>query len=400
MPAFFNRPERPPIVLLLAASSFSPFALSLCVPALPAIGVEFNAPISIVQFVISIYLLGLAVSQPLHGVLADHYGRRPTLLCGFGLFVLASLACALAQSMIALGVFRFLQAIGIATGTVVARAMIRDSYGADKGSRYIAYLAGGMGVAPMLAPAFSGFLIENSGWRASFFATTGLALVVLIWLLLALPETLRQTDSVESAWRRLRTNIHVLTTSQMFWGYTLIFSFNNVAFFIFMTNMPAYFAEQLSIGPALLGAWMGSIALAYICGAMVGSQLIKHYGMQRTLYLGLLGNICACAFAALALFSLGISAQLIILAFMLNSVFVGLSNPCSMAGAVIHHPERAGTASGLSGSVAMFTAGLATMLSAALYNGAVTNLFVSIALAFILASCARLLTLSGEPERG
>ena len=95
-----------PIILLVVASSFSPLAMTACVPALPAIGVEFGLPISTVQFAVSIYLLGLAFAQPIHSVLADRYGRRPVFLWGFGVFTLASLACALTATMLWFIVFR------------------------------------------------------------------------------------------------------------------------------------------------------------------------------------------------------------------------------------------------------------------------------------------------------
>ena len=57
-----------PVILLVVASSLSPLAMTACVPALPAIGKEFGLPLSTVQFAISIYLLGLALAQPVHGV--------------------------------------------------------------------------------------------------------------------------------------------------------------------------------------------------------------------------------------------------------------------------------------------------------------------------------------------
>ncbi len=164
-----------PVILLVVASAFSPFAMTSCIPALPAIDQEFGLSLSTVQFAISIYLLGLAMAQPIHGILADRYGRRPVLLWGFGVFTLASLACALSSTMLWFGVFRLLQAIGIATATVVTRAMFRDTFSADDSAHYTAYLSGGMGVAIMLAPGLSGYLIETSGWRMIFVVVTGLA---------------------------------------------------------------------------------------------------------------------------------------------------------------------------------------------------------------------------------
>ena len=147
----------------------------------------------------SFFLLGLALAQPLHGILADRYGRRPVLLWGFGLFTLSSFACAYVGDIYWFILFRFLQAIGIASGIVVARAIVRDMTTIDETARYTAYLAAGMGIAPMLAPMLSGFLIEESGWRFSFQLTAVLSVFVLVWLLSSLPETHKYIDSVESS---------------------------------------------------------------------------------------------------------------------------------------------------------------------------------------------------------
>ena len=180
-------------------------------------------------------------------------------------------------------VFRLVQATGIATATVVTRAMLRDTFGIDDSARYTAYLAGGMGVSTMIAPALSGYLIETSGWRMSFYAMTGLALVVLIWLLSTLPETRQRGIAAENAFRKMRVDFSSLAKSRLFWGYTLIYGFGNAAFFTFLTSAPLYFAEHLSTGPTLFGMYMGSMALAYICGALVGSRVIRMHGFRAYL---------------------------------------------------------------------------------------------------------------------
>ena len=388
--------KQPPVILLLVASSFSPLAMTLCIPALPAIGQEFDIPISVVQFAISIFLLGLAVTQPVHGVLADRYGRRPVLLWGFGLFTLASLACALVNNMLWFIVFRFLQAVGIATSVVVSRAMIRDTSSAEDTARYTAYLAGGMGIAPMIGPTLSGYLIETSGWRSSFFAMAGLAVVVLAWLLSSLPETRRHVDSVESAFIQMRTNIIHLVKSRMFWGYTLIFGFGNAAFFAFLTNAPQYFADELLVGPSLFGIYMGGMAASYVFGAFIGSRIIKRYGMEHTLRLGLSGAFFSCGFILFMLLSFDASVFTIITPFLFIFASAGLVNPPSMTGAVVHHSDKAATASGLSGSIAMAIGGMWAMLTALIYDGTILSLCLPVVISTVISVLSYLLVITSK----
>ena len=385
-----------PVILLVVASAFSPFAMTSCIPALPAIGQEFGLSLSTVQFAISIYLLGLAMAQPIHGILADRYGRRPVLLWGFGVFTLASLACALSSTMLWFGVFRLLQAIGIATTTVVTRAMFRDTFSADDSAHYTAYLSGGMGVAIMLAPGLSGYLIETSGWRMIFVVVTGLAFVVLIRLLSVVPETRQPAEAAENAFIQMRADFTSLIRSRLFWGYTLIFGFCNAAFFIFLTSAPLYFADHLFTGPTLFGVYMGGIASAYICGALAGSRIIRLYGSERALQIGLFGTFSSCGLILFMLSSFSISVLTIITPFLFLFAFTGLVNPPSMAGAVAHHSDKAGTASGISSSMSMAIGALSAVLAAQVYDGAILSLYLPVVIAISLSVLAYLLLIIGR----
>ena len=388
-----------PVVLLVTASSFSPLAMTACVPALPAIGAEFGLPLSTVQFAISIYLLGLALAQPVYGVLADRYGRRPVFLGGFAVFTLASLACALSSTMLWLTVFRLVQAGGIATATVVTRAMFRDTFSIDDSARYTAYLAGGMGVSTMIAPALSGYLIETSGWRMSFYAMTGLALVVFALLLSMLPETRQRASAAENAFRKITADFAGLIRSRPFWGYTLIFGFVNAAFFTFLTSAPLYFAEHLHTGPTLFGAYMGSMAFAYICGALAGSRVIRLHGSERTLQLGLCGTFSGAALILFTLWYFPVSVLTIISPLLFLFTFTGLVNPTSMAGAIAHHPDKAGTASGISNSMSMAIGALAAVIAAQVYDGNILSLYLPVVIAITLSVLSYLLLVATR-ERG
>ncbi|MGI9229648.1 MAG: multidrug effflux MFS transporter [Gammaproteobacteria bacterium] len=380
-------PQRPPVVLLVTASSFSPFAMALCIPALPTISREFAITNAEVQFAISVYLFGLALAQPLHGVLADRYGRRPILIGGFILFTIASFACAFAQNMLMLSCYRLLQAMGIATATVVSRAIIRDtSSSADDSARYIAWLAAGMGIAPMLAPLLSGYFIENSGWRQSFIATAILASGILLWLLKSLPETRRHIESVEKGMTLMWNNIRTLFRSRSFWAYTLIFGFINAAFFAFLTNAPAFFQNVLAVGPARFGVYIGAMSLFYIIGAALGGMLIKAYGMEASLRYGLIGTSVTAVLILLIISNFAPGISVIVLPFFLLFACAGLVNPPAMAGAVMHHPERAATAAGLSSSLGMAISGLSIVLNGTIYNGSIFSLCVPVCIAIFITA--------------
>ena len=391
--------KQPPITLLIVASSFSPLAMTACVPALPAIGVEFGLPITTVQLAISIYLLGLALAQPIHGVLSDRFGRRPVFLWGFAVFFLASLACALATTMFWFTVSRLVQAIGIATATVVTRAMFRDLFSINDTARYTAYLSGGMGVSTMLGPALSGYLIETAGWRMSFIAMTGLAFVVFILLLSTLTETRQRAPAAGNALRRMAGDFSHLIKSRLFWGYTLVYGFINAAFFTFLTSAPLYFEEHLLIGPALFGVYMGSLASTYIIGSLIGSRVIRLHGSERSLKIGLAGAFSGACLILFTTWYFPVSVFTIISPFLLLFAFAGLVNPPSMAGAVAHHPDKAGTASGVSNSMSMAIGALSAVIASLVYNGDIISVCLPVVIAVALSVLTYLLLVSGNRKQ-
>src|SRR5258707_10111266 len=112
------------LLLLVAMTGVAQISLYLLVPALPVLASTFGRDISIAQMTVSLFMVGIACSQIIMGPLSDRFGRRPVLLAGLCLIVVASAACIFAETLPQLIAARFLQALGGATGLVVSPAII------------------------------------------------------------------------------------------------------------------------------------------------------------------------------------------------------------------------------------------------------------------------------------
>src|SRR5579862_5262935 len=179
------------LMLLVVMTGVAPISLYLLVPALPLLATTFGRDISVAQMTVSLYMVGIACSQIIMGPLSDRFGRRPVLLAGLGLAVLASVACIFAESLPQLIAARFFQALGGATGMVVSRAIIRDLYGRERISSMISLVIAVMMIAQMLSPLTGGLIETALGWRAIFYVTTAMSLAVAVGIALLLPETRR-----------------------------------------------------------------------------------------------------------------------------------------------------------------------------------------------------------------
>jgi multidrug resistance protein len=160
--------ERPPYVILVAISAVGPLALNIFVPSMPGLQREFGVSYGVVQLTLTLYIIGMALCQLVYGPLSDRFGRRPVLLAGMALFVVASVWAVLATSMGMLIAARLLQAIGGASGLVLSRAIVRDLYDRDRSASVLGYITMAFVVAPMLAPTVGGLLDQFAGWRAIF----------------------------------------------------------------------------------------------------------------------------------------------------------------------------------------------------------------------------------------
>src|ERR1700686_3462047 len=209
--------SRTPLLLLVAMTGVAPISLYMLVPALPVLATTFGRDISVAQMTVSLYMVGIACLQIIMGPLSDRFGRRPVLLGGIGLMVVASAACIFAETLPQLIAARFLQALGGASGMVVSRAIIRDLYSRERIGPMISLVLAVMMIAQMLSPLTGGLIETAFGWRAIFYVITAASLVITVALALTLPETRR----VRSAAGGFRGDVGSLFTSRAFIGYML-----------------------------------------------------------------------------------------------------------------------------------------------------------------------------------
>src|SRR5580700_6761223 len=110
--------------LLALFTAIGPISIDLYVPALPEVGLALNASDAAVQLTISMFLIGFAGGQLVHGPASDRFGRRPVLMVALAIFCLGALICTVAPSIGILIAARFVQGFGASGAITLARAVI------------------------------------------------------------------------------------------------------------------------------------------------------------------------------------------------------------------------------------------------------------------------------------
>ena len=345
-------------VLVTALVGFGAISTDLYLPSLPAIGESFGSTTAEVQLTLSVFLVGFALSQIVYGPLSDRFGRRPVLIGGVTIALLATLACLAADSIGLLIAARFVQAVGACTGVVLGRAVVRDIYGREGAAKMLSYMGVAMALAPALGPILGGLLQVWFGWRANFLVLAIFGAICLLGVLRVLPETNRWRDPGATDPARLLRNYAGLARDPVYLGYVLVCSFAYSGIFAFISGSSFLFIEVLGLAPNVSGFCFAALVVGYMIGAFVSGRLTTALGIERLVLagagLGLAGGLAA----PLLTFAGVLSVAGILIPVFVFMVGVGLMLPNAMAGAIGPYPRMAGTASAFLGFVQMILAAL------------------------------------------
>ena len=355
-------------------TSLGALATNLFLPSLDNMARDFGVPYGVMQIAISGYLAASALVQLLVGPLADRHGRRPVMLAGLVLFILASAGTLLAQSATMFLFFRILQAVAM-TGTVLARAMISD-LAADRAASMMGYVTMGMSLVPMFAPVLGGRLEEAFGWHGAFTVLLVVGMLALAWSWHDLGETM---TSPGMPLREQLRRYPILARSVRFWGYCLASMLNAGAFYAYLGGASFVGAQVFHLDPVTVGNWFAAPSIGYMIGNALAARLSGRFSINGMILTGSAITAGTLALALIVTLS-WVEAPLVFFgATTIMGIGNGMTMPNAMAGMMGVRPDLAGTASGFGG--AMMTAGgamLATLAGAMLVPGAGSAVLLAI----------------------
>ncbi|MGM4932631.1 multidrug effflux MFS transporter [Tardiphaga sp. 619_E2_N8_5] len=373
------------LLLLVVMTGIAPISLYMLVPALPELARTFGADISIAQMTVSLYMVGLAFSQLIMGPLSDKFGRRPVLLAGLGLMVIAGIGSSFALTLPQLIAARFFQALGGATGMVMSRAIIRDLYPRERVGAMISLVIAVMMIAQMLSPLAGGLLETGFGWRAIFYVVTASSVVVTLAIAFFLPETRRRAASDVSGGGFIADS-RVLLRSRTFIGYLLCYVVASWIIFTFAGGGPYVVVTQMGRTSAEYGAWFATSGLAYLVGNLCCVRFAPRRTIEQLIWFGLAlqfgGALLNVVWGLTGLNQNPAWLFLTHMIVMFGNAFV-MSN--GAAGALSIRPQAAGTASGMMGFLQMGLGSLCSQFGAWLGGHFATPVPLNIAL--VVLSC-------------
>lgn len=156
------------LFFLVIISAFPPLTIDLYLPALPQMVEVFNTDRSMVNLTLSSYFVTYAIGLLFWGPLSEKFGRKPILLIGLAGYMVASILCAMTNSIEQLIGARVCQAFAGSAITVIATAIVKDLYDGREREKIMATIMSLVIIAPMVAPVFGAFLLKIASWRMMF----------------------------------------------------------------------------------------------------------------------------------------------------------------------------------------------------------------------------------------
>ena len=242
------------------------------------------------QLVVGIFLMAGGLGCLIPGVFADRYGRRPVLAVCLSAYVLCSAACGLVTSFDQLLILRAILGLFSACLMVLPSAIIRDRFEGDAMARLQSTVAMVFMVVPMIAPSIGQAILLVASWRWIFGVMALMGILVTIWMLLRLPETLRPEFRQPIRLIGLARSMVEVVTTRASLGYIFGLALIQSAMFGYINSSQQLVAEHFGAGARFPLIFAG-MALMMACTNFVNSRIVERFGARRVSHSALIAYI-------------------------------------------------------------------------------------------------------------
>jgi MFS transporter, DHA1 family, multidrug resistance protein len=278
------------VVLAAATMSTQAIAIDAMLPAFPTIVRTLHvANPNHGQWIVTAYMTGLGVGQLFWGSLSDRFGRRPILLGGLSLYVVAALVCSLTGSFNTLLAWRFVHGLAAASVTVT-RSVIRDLYSGRQMARVMSLTFMVFLIVPILAPSLGQLILLAAPWRFIFVVFALFAATVACWGFLRLPETLHPEYRLTLTYRHIMGAARRVLGNRTSICYTLamMVMFGTIMAYVGMVQQ---IFSQVFHRAALMPSMFALCAVFMGFAAFLNSRIVERLGMRLISHTALLAYI-------------------------------------------------------------------------------------------------------------
>lgn len=332
---------------------------------------------------LTVYMFGYTVSMLVSGPLSDFLGQKRILICGIGLYIAATIACAFSTSITFLIISRFFQAIGGCCGTVIARVMVKENYKQEEQIVMLAHLSTAMAVCPLFIPLVGGVMQTYFGWRSGFYLLSLLAILLIILSMNQIPQ-LSSSKKSDFSFKSLLRNYYSVISNRLFIGYSITIGLAWCNYFAFTLESSFILQKTLGFSSIVFGILFTVPIVGYVLGTQLTKRFANQVGWDQLIFIATI----LCLMGSLLIFSLNaflpLSGINIVIPMAIIMIGVGIIIPCTQAAVMQPFPSLAGTASGLFFFIQMLFGSVCGLILQAFRNNTATPLCIVLVISSLL----------------
>lgn len=268
------------VAMMAFVTCFVAMAIDVMLPALSYIGNDLQVEnANDTQLVIATIFLGVAVGQVLYGPLSDVVGRKPSIYLGFAVFIVGTLICIFAADLEMMLLGRLFQGLGAAGPRIVTVAIVRDQHKGPQMARVMSLIMTVFILVPIVAPIIGQGILMISDWRMIFIFLLLMALLVLFWFALRLPESLPASERHPFSWQKLASSFNEVATNKVAMAYVVSLGLVFGAFLSFLNSVQQILQELYALGDAF-PFYFAVLAMGIGASNFLNSKLVLRFGMK------------------------------------------------------------------------------------------------------------------------
>jgi MFS transporter, DHA1 family, multidrug resistance protein len=289
------------VVLVAALMSTQAIAIDAMLPAFPIIvrALDVGNP-NHGQWIVTAYMAGMGAGQLVWGLMSDRFGRRPLLIGGIALYVVAALVCGLTRSFQALLIWRFVHGLAAASVTV-GRSVVRDLYSGRQMAKVMSLTFVVFLTVPILAPSLGQLILLVASWRYIFIACGVFASIVWVWTIARLPETLHPEYRLTLDPGHIAGAVRLVLFNRLSVFYTLAMTVMFGSLIAYVAMVQQIFADVFH-RPSLMPGMFALCAAFMGLAAFLNSRLVERLGMR------LISHSALLAFIGVSVLHVGVAA--------------------------------------------------------------------------------------------
>ncbi len=259
------------LIFLIFINSFPPISTDLYLPAMPEMGEFFQATSAQMQFTLSGFMVAFAIAMLIWGNISDKIGRKPILIMGSSIYMIASLgALFFSENLETLIFWRCLQGFGSSALTTMALAIVKDVFPLHKTEKILGLMQTFMVLAPIISPVLGGILLMWISWRGIFMILFLFGVVAFLVSCFFIKETLRPSKrNKENVFKNLK-RIPFVMSQKRFLYLLLFFSLGAMPFMAYLSLTSYIYQDYFNCSPQ-------EFSIFFACNASMSMLAIALY---------------------------------------------------------------------------------------------------------------------------